>query len=95
MGNDLDDGAPGTEEEAAPAPLPADDVDVKISNTGQRVRAILVAIIAVVAAVAAIYWYTQKQQEIQRHEDVKAAFAVAFALLFAVPSVMTHLGGFV
>lgn len=74
MNDQLDE---STGDAGAPAPLGGDDMDVKISNTGQRVRAILVVLIAVGAAVGAIWWYNNKQQQIQRHEDVKAAFQKA------------------
>lgn len=51
--------------------------DVKISNTAQRVRAILVVVIVVIAAGAFFFWYSNRQKEIARHDAVKAEFQKA------------------
>ncbi|MDJ0763645.1 MAG: hypothetical protein QNJ97_11730 [Myxococcota bacterium] len=53
------------------------DADIKISNTGQRIRAILVAVVAVVAGIAFLVWYSGKQGEIERHETAKSVFETA------------------
>ncbi|MCP4606759.1 MAG: hypothetical protein GY847_40675 [Proteobacteria bacterium] len=51
-----------------------DDVDIKVSNTGQRIRAILVALVAVVAAGTAIYWWSSKTAAIEGHEKARIDF---------------------
>ena len=54
-----------------------DDGPTRISNSGQRILAILVAVIAMGAALGAIYWYSEKKSEIAKHEKVKIAFKEA------------------
>jgi hypothetical protein len=50
---------------------------VMISNTGQRVWAILVAVVAVIAAAVAITWYVGRQNEIASHKKAKEGFQKA------------------
>ncbi len=79
MDQDQFGGVPGPEGGSipeAPVPEPA-DVDIKISNTGQRMRAILVVVIAVVAVIVAIVWYSGQKAEIERHEKARADFQKA------------------
>ena len=59
--------------EVPASPLVGHD-DVKISNTGQRIRAILVVLVVIVAAAGALYWWNSKKQEIERHEAVRTDF---------------------
>ncbi len=76
------DGAPGSEGgeiPAAPAPEPA-DVDISISNTGQRVRAILVALIAVGAAIAAFVWWSGRTAAKEAHEKAREDFRTAHTM---------------
>lgn len=53
--------------------------DVKITNTGQRVRAIAVVVLALAAAAGYFYWYSQKQAEIARYEQARTDFQTAHA----------------
>lgn len=65
-----------TDVPAAGLPDPGDG-PMHITNRGQRIRAILFVLIALVAAAGAIYWYMNKQKEIAKHEETKAAFQEA------------------
>ena len=56
------------------APVTAVDDDLKISNTGQRVRAIIVVLIALGAAGAAIWYFNEKAKKEEAIQDVKTAF---------------------
>ena len=56
--------------------LPPDD-DIKISNTGQRVTAIVVVVILIAAVIGVLVFLQGKQKEIQKVEDVKTAFQKA------------------
>ncbi len=58
------------------APIPPDD-DLKISNTGQRVAAIVIVVLIIAAVIAVLVYMQGKQKEIQKIEDVKAAFQKA------------------
>lgn len=62
--------------EAPPAaPLPEPGGDVKISNTGQRIRAILVVIIVIAIAAVVLWLYHGKQQEVERYEQLRTDFS--------------------
>jgi hypothetical protein len=55
--------------------MPPDfDDDVRITNTGQRIRAILVVVFAIAVVIGAILWYGSKQDEVKRHEDARTEF---------------------
>jgi hypothetical protein len=58
------------------APLP-EEPDVKISNTGQRVAAIVIVVIVVAAAIGVLVFLQGKQKEIEKIEEVKTAFQTA------------------
>lgn len=58
---------------AAPAPEPGGDV--KISNTGQRIRAILVVIIVIAIAAVVLWIYHGKQKEVERYEQLRTDFS--------------------
>lgn len=64
MSNDID----GAEEVGMPE-VPAGD-DVKFSNTGQRVIAILVVLIVIGAAGAAIWWWQGETSKKERYQSV-------------------------
>ncbi|MCP4674723.1 MAG: hypothetical protein GY854_04250 [Deltaproteobacteria bacterium] len=70
---------PGSGGGVPQAPIPADD-DISISNTGQRVRAILVAIIALGAAGGALFWWTDQNAKIEAHEKARADFQKAHTM---------------
>jgi hypothetical protein len=53
--------------------------DVKITNTGQRIRAIAVLLLALAAAAGYFYWSSQKQAEIEQYERARADFQKAHA----------------
>jgi len=53
------------------------DEDTKITNTGQRIRAIVVAVVAIAAAIGAVVWWNMQKAEAQRHADARAAFQKA------------------
>lgn len=55
-------------------PLPTSDAEVSISNTGQRTVAIIVVLILLGGLGAGLYWWMGKQEQIARHEAVRAAF---------------------
>ena len=79
MDQDQIGGVPGPEGgdmQAATAPEPG-DVDIRISNTGQRVRAIAVVVIAVIAIVVVVVWYSGQKAEIERHEQARVDFQKA------------------
>jgi len=59
---------------AAPGPEPV--VDVKISNTGQRIRAILVVIVVIAVAAVVLWLYHGKQKEIERYEQLRTDFSL-------------------
>lgn len=52
-------------------------IDEKISNTGQRVRAVLVIIVLLAIGIGGYVWWSGKKTEIARHEKVKKDFAAA------------------
>jgi hypothetical protein len=83
MNQDQFDGTPGddNQEEQAPAPAPGDD-DINISNTGQRVRAILVLLVVLAAGGGFFYWYSNHQKEIAVYEDARTAFQEAHNLVY-------------
>ena len=56
---------------------PVPDDDLKISNTGQRVAAIVVVVIVVAAVIGVLVFLQGKQKEIQKVEDVRTAFQKA------------------
>ncbi len=58
-------------------PLPADDAEIKISNTGQRIAVIAVLVAVVAAVIAVLVMMNNKKKEIQKYEDVRAAFQKA------------------
>ncbi|MCU0660878.1 MAG: hypothetical protein MUC50_00960 [Myxococcota bacterium] len=58
-------------------PLPAGDADVQVSNTGQRIRAVLVILVLLGGLGAGLYWWNGKQEQIARHEAARVAFEAA------------------
>ncbi len=76
MDQEQNQGPPIPEDQGFGAPSPAfeSDLDVKISNTGQRVRAIIILVLVVVGIIAAIYWYSGTQEEKERHQAFREAF---------------------
>ncbi len=58
-------------------PPPAGDENIKITNTGQRIRAILVVLIALAAGGAAIWWVLKGEAEEKRYEKARADFDAA------------------
>jgi hypothetical protein len=77
MADDNQDGAAGGGIPEAPAgpPPTSGGTDVKISNTGQRVRAILVVLIVIAIAAVVLWLYHSKQQEVERYEKLRADFS--------------------
>ena len=63
-----------TPEKTPEAPVHTGDDDLKISNTGQRVRAIIVVLIALGAAGAAIWYFNEKAKKEEAIQGVKTAF---------------------
>ncbi len=51
-----------------------DDPELKVSNTGAKVGAIVVVLIIVAAVVGVLVYLQGKQAEVEKHEAVKAAF---------------------
>ena len=81
MNDDKIDGVPEMEEQNIASPVvpePADE-DIKISNTGLRIRAIAVGLVAVIGAIAALVWFSNKQAEMERHEKAKTDFHAVHA----------------
>jgi hypothetical protein len=60
----------------SPAPMP-EEPDIKISNTGQKVAAIVVAALLLVAGIAVLVMMNNKKKEIEKYEEVRAAFQKA------------------
>jgi hypothetical protein len=67
-------GNEGGEDQAAPTADHIDE-DIKIHHTGQRVMAIIVALLAVGGAIAAIMWWQGQKAAVESHEKVKAEFS--------------------
>lgn len=63
-------------EKTPEAPVHVGDDDLKISNTGQRVRAIIVVLIALGAAGAAIWYFNEKAKKEEAIQEVKTDFQV-------------------
>ena len=71
-------GMPPSPEGFSPAPMPeGPDPDLKISNTGQRVAAIAVVLILAAAGIAVLVMMNAKKKEIEKYEEVRAAFQKA------------------
>ncbi len=77
--SDQMDEFPGAEGGVPQSPVPVDD-DISISNTGQRIRAILVAIVAVGAAGGALFWWNSQNAKIEAHEKARADFQKAHTM---------------
>lgn len=54
-----------------------DEPELKITNTGSRIAAIVIVSLLVIAGIAVLVMMNNKKKEIQKYEDVRAAFQKA------------------
>jgi len=67
----------GGEDHNVPQGTGGMDENIQVSNTGQRIRAIVGVIIVLVGAGIGIYFWMGSQKELEKHKNVLAAFTAA------------------